>query len=64
MARRRRPSGALDSEIEAVRDSLDWAEPGDLLVLLLHRHRKGALDLLQDLKGHDWRPGARLPAGE
>jgi cyanophycin synthetase len=36
----------VDSEIEAVRRALDWARPGDLLVLLVHTQRKKVLELL------------------
>ena len=53
--------GRADSEIEAVRDALDWAEPGDFLILLLHTDRKAALDLLRDLEGRGWHPGTPLP---
>ncbi|MFL6194142.1 MAG: Mur ligase family protein [Thermoanaerobaculia bacterium] len=36
-----------DSEIAAVRRALDWARPGDLLVLLVHTQRKEILELLR-----------------
>lgn len=36
-----------DSEIEAVRRALDWARPGDLLVLLVHTQRKEVFELLR-----------------
>ena len=49
--------GHASSEVEAVRQALEWAELGDLLVLLLHTERKAALALLQDLQSRGWRPG-------
>ncbi len=52
--------GRADSELEAVRQALAWAAPGDLLVLLLHSQRKAGLALLQDLQDRGWRPGAPL----
>jgi cyanophycin synthetase len=35
-----------DSELEAVRKALAWAQPGDLLVLLVHKHREEVLRLI------------------
>jgi UDP-N-acetylmuramyl tripeptide synthase len=35
-----------DSEVEAVRWALEWAEPGDLLLLLVHDDRAAVLDAL------------------
>jgi len=35
-----------DSELEAVREALGWARPGDLLVLLVHTQRDEVLALL------------------
>jgi UDP-N-acetylmuramyl tripeptide synthase len=54
--------GRAESELEAVRDALAWAQPGDLLILLLHSERKTALALLQALSEQDWRPGQPLPS--
>ncbi len=36
-----------DSELAAVEHALDWAQPGDLLLLLLHAQRDEALALLE-----------------
>ncbi len=36
-----------DSELAAVRRALDWARPGDLLVLLVHEDRRGVMELLE-----------------
>ncbi len=49
-------------EVEAVRDSLSWAEPGDFLVLLLHSQRKEAMAILQGLQARNWQPGQPLDA--
>ena len=49
-----------DSEIEATRQALEWAEPGDFLILLLHTNRKEALALLQGLEARGWKPGMSL----
>lgn len=48
------------SEVEATRQALDWAAPGDFLILLLHTERKAALALLQELQERDWQPGQPL----
>ena len=49
-----------DSEIEATRQALQWAKPGDFLILLLHTNRKEALALLQGLEARGWEPGMPL----
>ncbi|HMB74960.1 MAG TPA: Mur ligase family protein, partial [Kiloniellaceae bacterium] len=49
--------GQADSELEAVRQALRWAEAGDLLVLLLHAERKAVLALLESLQTRGWSPG-------
>lgn len=36
-----------DSELDAVRKALAWARPGDLLVLLVHKHRDEVLELIR-----------------
>ena len=48
-------------ELDAVRDALLWARPGDLLLLPLHEHRDEALALIEQLRESDWRPGQVLP---
>ena len=35
------------TELDAVRQALDWARPGDLLLLLVHTQRDEALGLLR-----------------
>jgi UDP-N-acetylmuramyl tripeptide synthase len=49
------------SEMDAVRQALAWAEPGDLLVLLSHVARGAILALLDRLVATGWRPGQPLP---
>ncbi len=46
-----------DSEFEAVRKSLEWAQDRDLLLMPIHAHRDTVLELLSDLKNKEWRPG-------
>ena len=48
-------------ELDAVRDALRWARPGDLLLLPLHEHRDEALALIERLQDDAWRPGQALP---
>lgn len=47
-------------ETAATRHALAWAQPGDLLVLLIHEDRAPVLDLLLDLQSRAWRPGDDL----
>ncbi len=37
------------SELEAVEAALDWAEPGDLLLLITHSDREAVVGFLQGL---------------
>jgi UDP-N-acetylmuramyl tripeptide synthase len=53
--------GHADCEIDAVREALAWARPGDLLLLLVYAEREETFDLLQRLKEMGWRPGEALP---
>jgi UDP-N-acetylmuramyl tripeptide synthase len=39
--------GHADDEIDAVRQALDWAQPGDLLLLLVHTEPQAAMALLR-----------------
>ena len=52
--------GQAESELDAVRQALAWAQEGDLLVLLLHSERKAVFALLDALQQRGWRPGAVL----
>ncbi len=51
----------VSSEMGAVRRALEWAEPNDLLFLLLHAERDAVLDFLDDLASRGWEPGSPLP---
>jgi UDP-N-acetylmuramyl tripeptide synthase len=45
--------GVASGEVVGVRAALEWARPGDLLVLALHQDRQGVEELL---RGLGWRP--------
>jgi UDP-N-acetylmuramyl tripeptide synthase len=47
-------------EIAAVRRALEWARPGDLLVLAVHQDRRAVLELLDQLSAAGWRAGDPL----
>jgi cyanophycin synthetase len=49
------------TEITSVRRALEWARPGDLLVLAVHEDRPAVLDLLDRLAASEWRAGEPLP---
>jgi UDP-N-acetylmuramyl tripeptide synthase len=49
------------SELQGVRDALQWAQPGDLLVLGIHVSRALVLSLLDVLERRGWRAGEELP---
>jgi cyanophycin synthetase len=49
-------------EIDGVREALDWARPGDLLVLAVHQDRPAVLGLLEQLTATGWHAGEPLPA--
>jgi cyanophycin synthetase len=48
-------------EIAAVQKALEWARPGDLLVLAVHEDRRAVLDLLDQLTTAGWQAGEPLP---
>ncbi len=48
-------------DIAGVRKSLEWALPGDLLVLAVHQDRRAVLELLNGLTADDWKAGDPLP---
>ena len=50
-----------EDEIQSVHKALEWANPGDLLVLLLHEDRKEAMALLDILRTSKWQAGDPLP---
>jgi cyanophycin synthetase len=58
------PEAALSRagpEISGVRAALEWARPGDLLVLAVHEDRRAVLGLLDQLAANDWQAGDPLP---
>lgn len=58
------PADALrrpGTEVEAVRDALGWARPGDVLVLTVHQDRPLVLALLEQLRASGWRAGDPVP---
>ncbi|MDH3695118.1 MAG: Mur ligase family protein, partial [Gammaproteobacteria bacterium] len=46
-----------DDDIDSVHQALQWAQPGDFLVLLIYSDRKQVLALLEDLKNNNWQAG-------
>jgi UDP-N-acetylmuramyl tripeptide synthase len=48
-------------EVQAAREALAWARPGDLLILALHQDREQVVALLNRLRGMDWTAGDPLP---
>jgi UDP-N-acetylmuramyl tripeptide synthase len=58
------PPSAISSpgtEMPSVREALEWARPGDLLILALHQDRRQVESLIGDLRERGWRAGERLP---
>ena len=53
---------AWRAEISSVRRALEWARPGDLLVLAVHEDRRAVIDLFDQLTATDWHAGEPLPA--
>jgi cyanophycin synthetase len=54
------PSGSVSqatSELEGVHQALEWARPGDLLLLTVHGQREEVLALLGRLQESGWGPG-------
>lgn len=45
------------TEVDAVAKAFEWAQPGDLLVLLIYEDREKPLTLIQKLRAESWRPG-------
>lgn len=53
---------SVETELEAAEAALEWAQEGDLLLLLTHEERARVLDLLRRLKARRWRPGQSITA--
>ena len=49
-------------DVEGARKALEWARPGDLLVLAVHQDRPEIMSLLERLQADQWRAGQPLPA--
>ena len=54
------------SEVEAARRLLEWAKPGDLLIMPIHQQsaRTELVSLLDQLQAMNWRAGSPLPNTE
>ena len=50
----------VQGELAAVRATLEWAQAGDIVLLLAHAERERVLALLGDLERRGWRPGDPL----
>lgn len=50
------------SEVAATREALEWARPGDLLVLTLHQERRQVMELLETLRDRGWHAGTPVDA--
>ena len=48
-------------ELEGVRHALDWARPGDLLLLAVHQDRSAVQALMDTLRTSEWQPGSPVP---
>jgi UDP-N-acetylmuramyl tripeptide synthase len=48
-------------EVDGVLKALDWARPGDLLVLTIHQDRGAVLGLLNEVAASRWRAGEPVP---
>ena len=51
-----------DTEYSAVIKSLEWAQPGDFLALLVHEDRIKTMELLERLRDAGWQAGDPLPS--
>jgi cyanophycin synthetase len=63
LQRRGLPAEAVSfpgSEVAAVRHALEWARPGDLLVLPIHQDRAAVLALIERLRGAGWKAGTSV----
>ncbi len=57
------PAAAIASpggELDSAREALEWAQPGDLLVLALHQDRAKVETLFEQLRQRGWRAGQDL----
>lgn len=57
------PPGVIehaDTEMDSVKQALRWAEPGDLILLIVHGKQSEATELLSRLSERGWKPGDEL----
>ena len=52
------------TELDAVRDALEWARPGDVLLLAVHQDRPLVMALLEHLRESGWRTGTPVSIEE
>ncbi len=60
------PPGSIHQsgpDLAGVRTALEWARPGDLLVLAVHQDRTAIVDLLNQLMAEGWQAGEPLGVG-
>jgi UDP-N-acetylmuramyl tripeptide synthase len=48
------------TEVHAARRALEWARPGDLLILALHQDRGAVVEMLQRLQEAGWQAGTAM----
>ncbi len=51
----------VETEVDAARSALAWAEAGDLLILLVHEKRDQVTALLDEIRRSSWRVGTEVP---
>jgi cyanophycin synthetase len=51
----------VGTDLEGVRHALEWARPGDFLLLAVHQDRPEIMSLLDRLRTNDWKAGKPLP---
>ncbi len=51
-------------DLAGVRKALEWARPGDLLVLAVHQDRRAVMELLGELRENGWKAGEPVRGGE
>jgi hypothetical protein len=51
-------------EMASVREALEWARPGDVLLLTVHPDRPGVLALIERLRATGWRAGEAVPPAD
>ncbi len=49
------------NELDSVRHALDWARPGDLLLLAVHQDRSQVHTLMDTLRTSEWQAGSPVP---